>query len=109
MARTVAMARPFLAKAKEIHIVTVADSAPPADALRGAVNYLQLHYPSVASEVILSPSRNIGEVLLGKCEAMGGALLVMGAYSHPRWRERVFGGVTEHVLNEARVPVLMAH
>jgi nucleotide-binding universal stress UspA family protein len=33
----------------------------------------------------------------------------MGAYSHYRWREKVFGGVTESVLQEMHAPVLMAH
>ncbi len=33
----------------------------------------------------------------------------MGAYSHSRWQERVFGGATEYIFNEARTPVLMMH
>ena len=44
-----------------------------------------------------------------KCAVQGPTLLVMGAYSHWRWQERVFGGVTEHVLRKARMPVLMSH
>ena len=36
-------------------------------------------------------------------------LLVMGGYSHSRLRELVFGGVTEHVLRQAKLPVLMVH
>lgn len=44
-----------------------------------------------------------------KCEEVGGALLVMGACSHARWQERIFGGVTEYVMHNARIPVLMAH
>jgi nucleotide-binding universal stress UspA family protein len=44
-----------------------------------------------------------------KCAVRGPTLLVMGAYSHWRWQERVFGGVTEHVLRNARMPVMMSH
>jgi nucleotide-binding universal stress UspA family protein len=33
----------------------------------------------------------------------------MGAYGHWRWREWVFGGVTEEVLRDTIMPVLMAH
>jgi nucleotide-binding universal stress UspA family protein len=36
-------------------------------------------------------------------------LLVMGAYSRSRLRERVFGGVTDHMLRKANIPVLMFH
>ena len=34
---------------------------------------------------------------------------MIGAYSHWRWREHVFGGVTEELLEDNRVPVLMVH
>ena len=36
-------------------------------------------------------------------------LLVMGGYGHSRLREWVFGGVTERVLGNAPLPVLMMH
>jgi nucleotide-binding universal stress UspA family protein len=36
-------------------------------------------------------------------------LLVIGAYSHSRMRQVVFGGVTEHVLDHAELPILMTH
>ena len=36
-------------------------------------------------------------------------LLVLGAYSHSRLRESIFGGVTDDILTAARIPVLMAH
>jgi nucleotide-binding universal stress UspA family protein len=39
----------------------------------------------------------------------GADLLVMGAYSHSRLREIVFGGVTEDVLTGGRMPVVLAH
>ncbi len=36
-------------------------------------------------------------------------LLVMGAYSHTRLRERILGGVTKYVLEHAEIPVLAFH
>jgi nucleotide-binding universal stress UspA family protein len=33
----------------------------------------------------------------------------MGAYSHNRLHQQVFGGVTRHALEHAEVPVLMSH
>ena len=70
---------------------------------------MQLHFAELRSELITPTEKNIGETLISTCETHRSALLVMGAYSHWRWHERVFGGVTEHVLREARTPVLMAH
>ena len=36
-------------------------------------------------------------------------LMVMGAYGHSRFREAIFGGATRSMLEDARLPVLMAH
>lgn len=41
--------------------------------------------------------------------AAGGDLLVMGAYGRSAWREFLFGGATRAVVNDMRLPVLMAH
>jgi nucleotide-binding universal stress UspA family protein len=109
MARAIAPADPFLRLAKKVYLVTVGDTAQETAALQQAESYLQLHFAELRSEIILPSDENIGETLIRTCEARDRALLVMGAYSHWRWQERVFGGVTEYVLREARAPVLMAH
>lgn len=36
-------------------------------------------------------------------------LMVLGAYSHTRLRERIFGGVTSSILNHPPCPVLLSH
>lgn len=36
-------------------------------------------------------------------------LIVMGAYGHTRWTERVLGGATQGMLSSMTVPVLMSH
>jgi len=33
----------------------------------------------------------------------------MGAYGHSRFREAIFGGATRHMLEDAVMPVFMAH
>ena len=47
-------------------------------------------------------------MLLAQAATHGADLLVMGAYSHSRLRELVFGGATRHVLREATIPVLFS-
>jgi nucleotide-binding universal stress UspA family protein len=34
---------------------------------------------------------------------------VMGAFHHSRWREFILGGVTLTMLEEATIPLFMAH
>ena len=36
-------------------------------------------------------------------------LIVMGAYGHSRFREAILGGATRYMLEQAEIPVLMAH
>jgi nucleotide-binding universal stress UspA family protein len=33
----------------------------------------------------------------------------MGAYNHPRWQQSLFGGVTRGMLEEATIPLFLAH
>jgi nucleotide-binding universal stress UspA family protein len=108
-ARAVAAAQPFLLRAEEVHLITIGEGDEEAMSLRDVEQYLQLHYSEVRSEAIPPGRQSISDTLFGRAEALGGALLVMGAYSHYRWREQLFGGVTESALREPRTPVLMAH
>ncbi len=51
----------------------------------------------------------VSGAVLAQVAALGGDLLVMGAYGHSRLREMVLGGVTRGALRNMSVPVLMAH
>ena len=50
-----------------------------------------------------------GQALLALAAQEGCDLLVMGCYGHSQFRELFLGGVTRYVLQNARLPVLMAH
>jgi nucleotide-binding universal stress UspA family protein len=52
---------------------------------------------------------DIGRQLLASAKELGADLIVMGAFHHSRWREFILGGVTLTVLEEATIPLLMAH
>ena len=53
--------------------------------------------------------RKIGLALVEQARESGAELLVMGGFSHSRWRQQVFGGVTRTVLAKASLPVLFSH
>jgi nucleotide-binding universal stress UspA family protein len=52
---------------------------------------------------------DVGRQLLASAKDLGADLMVMGAFHHSRWREFILGGVTLTVLEEATVPLFMAH
>lgn len=106
--RAIAAAQPFMAMAREVHLIAVDDGTKAETSLREAEDYLSLHYSEVRSEVISGEPHQVGKLLLTQASRLG-ALLVMGAFSHWRWQERLLGGATDYVLREATTPVLMMH
>jgi len=56
----------------------------------------------------IAPNLAVESVILNYLSDTGADLLVMGAYSHSRLRERAFGGVTDSILHQMTVPVLMS-
>lgn len=99
----------FLAKAEKVTVLTLETENTPPE--RGPELAAFLAWHGIAAEVE-SPApggAGVGATILGRAGALGADLLVMGAYSHSRMRELILGGVTRHVLENATVPVLMAH
>ena len=66
---------------------------------------------STWSDLILltASSGSISGRLQAEAREADTQLLVLGAYSHSRLRESIFGGVTDDILTATRIPVLMAH
>ena len=108
-ARAVASAMPFIERAREVWLVTVGGGEEAQLSALRMRAYIELHAPHVRLELLQPDGEDVGELLAKKAAEPEGGILVMGAYSHWRWRERIFGGVTEVMLREAKVPVLMAH
>lgn len=112
-ARAAREALDILIGAKTVHVAMVDPRAaygrngeePGAD----IAGYLARHGVSVSVERLPSAGRRVDEVLNQFASDIAADLIVMGAYGHSRMRERVFGGVTRSMLDNAVVPVLMAH
>ncbi|HXA70135.1 MAG TPA: universal stress protein [Stellaceae bacterium] len=109
-AQAVTAAAPFLETAQRIVIITVTEHDPmDRDSGMRLLATLQRHNPATEARHIPPDSRSTGETLLATVDGVGAGLLVMGGYSHNPVRELILGGVTEHVLRSAALPVLMAH
>ena len=82
----------------------------PSQLPRGADFAEALARHGIEAEVRALPGRHsdAGLEILAQCEEFGADLLVMGAYGHSRLREYVFGGTTETILNDSRIPVLIS-
>ena len=108
-ARAVSAALPFLLASRSVTIVSVLTGAKQGPGAADIAKYLSWH--DVPAQVVELPPdhRVVGEVLLEEAGRVNADLVVAGAYSHSRLRELILGGVTRHVLQNAAIPVLMAH
>jgi nucleotide-binding universal stress UspA family protein len=73
------------------------------------INFLGWHGIAAQRVAGAATAGSIGANLLATAAREHAGLLVMGAYTHGRFREMVLGGVTDHVLHHATIPVLLAH
>lgn len=107
--RAVAAARPFIARAESVHVVSAGDDGSNEASLKEVQGYLSHYNGNVKTAIIGKGKRNTAELLVEEATRHSDALLVMGAYSQWRWKELVFGGMTDYVLRSTPVPALMAH
>lgn len=109
-ARALADALPLLRRAEKVSILSV-DPRGAEKRLPGADIALHLARHGVTAEATTTYADGIGvgDALLSRIADLGADMLVMGAYSHSRAREAVFGGATRDVLDRMTVPVLMSH
>lgn len=112
-ARAVQQALPLLRQARDVRVVLVDPVAtqkssgedPGAD----IAAYLARHGAAVTVDVMASGGKTVADVLKQHATDVGAGLVVMGAYSHSRLRERVFGGVTRSMLETTNVPLFLSH
>ncbi|WP_338331819.1 universal stress protein [Acetobacter sp. LMG 32666] len=92
-------ARSFVGAAKAVEVAVSATAPLPLDILPG-VTFVQQP---------VADSGNAGQALLDKAGAFHADLLVIGGYQHNMLYSRLVGSVTDYILANPRVPVLLQH
>ena len=106
-AQAVSASLPILREAESVSILVAGPETALGPKSGQLAAYLKHH--GIGSETIKSRGRDeIKELILGYRKSHAN-LMVMGAYSRHRLREYIFGGVTEYMLKDANIPVLMVH
>jgi len=109
--RAVHDALPLLRLSQSIQIVKVippsaGDHEVDTDSL---LAHLARHGIAIGTDVLQVRTDHEHDSLRMQIEQGHHDLLVMGAYSHPRWLEFIFGGVTQSILLSSKAPVLVSH
>ncbi|MBR9764518.1 MAG: universal stress protein [Rhodobacteraceae bacterium] len=105
-------ALPLLQKAKSAHVVVIdppmhgPDRSDPGGML---ASWLARHGVSSEIDVISKTMPRISDLIRRHAADVGADMIIMGAYGHSRFREAILGGATRHMLEEAELPVFMAH
>ncbi|MCL5776726.1 universal stress protein [Limibaculum sp. FT325] len=95
---------------READMVTILDGGSPHGASSGAELQRYLGFNGVTSQIrAIKAGDEPGATILREAAASGADTLVMGAYSHSREHETVFGGATQHVVDHTTMPVVMVH
>ena len=82
------------------------ERAPQTDDM---IAHLKRHGVVAEAMRVKASEGDVGRLLLSTAKTLGADLMVMGAFHHSRWREFILGGVTLTVLEEATIPLFMAH
>ncbi|MDJ0943207.1 MAG: universal stress protein [Kiloniellales bacterium] len=108
-ARAIAATLPVLAAADKVTLLAVSTGTKEALAPAAVRDYLSDH--GIVAEVRSQTARGseVGQALLLATREAGADLLLMGAYGQSRRRELIMGGVTQHVIDESDLPVLLCH
>jgi nucleotide-binding universal stress UspA family protein len=106
-AAAVTAALPLLTRAERVVVVTAGRENRLGPKAAHLARYLA-HW-EVKAERARTPGKIVERELERAYRDLDCDLIVMGAYSRNRFRQLLFGGVTEHMLFKTDLPVLMLH
>jgi len=108
-ARAIGQAMGFLKRARKVSVFAAGeDGAEPAN-VQQLLSYLSAHGVQADAVFNSTVSGNIAKILIETMDREKVTLLVMGAYTHSRMRQMLFGGVTHSLLGTPGTPTLFAH
>jgi len=108
-ARAVGAALPLLWSAEKVTLLQIGDANPDRPGLEDVSEYLNDH--GVTSVIHKKPTdgRPVGQQILETAHKEKADMVVVGAYSHSRWREMILGGVTRYLVANSDLPIFMSH
>ncbi|NLS20415.1 universal stress protein [Rhizobium sp. P40RR-XXII] len=107
--RSIADAIPLLQQAEDVVLLSVRETDYDNDPAEDIMHYL-IRY-NVRARRLIEPLRlgSTGEAIIDIATELQADLIVAGGYGHSRFRERIFGGVTQHLLQHCPQHLLLSN
>lgn len=99
----------LLPAAAKITVLQVGELKPGRMTSEKLMDYLGWHCFEAEFRRVPDLKNETSQIILDEARRAKAGFIVMGAYTHSRTREFLLGGVTDHMLRHAPLPVLMAH
>lgn len=106
----------LLKLASSVRVLQVPEGKPGEMDLSGTrlLEYLSRHGILAELSTESAPTGDIGHdviaaVIVAEARGASAACIIMGGYSHSRFGEYVFGGVTRTLLKDCPIPIVIAH
>jgi nucleotide-binding universal stress UspA family protein len=107
-ARAVTSAMPLLRTAKEVTIVSVGEVPFGRACARALAEQFRWH--GVETTVVENTETGqVANALISEAQKCGADTVVLGAYSHSRFKEMILGGVTQDMLAKCALPLWIMH
>ena len=104
--KALSMTLPWLVQMKKVTIVVAKSRTEGGERVR---RQLAWHGINAQVQVLNRRGHSAGKRLLKICQSIEADFLVMGGFSQSRVKQRLFGGVTDHVLENANILTVMVH
>jgi nucleotide-binding universal stress UspA family protein len=107
--RAIALAMPILRKAKRTVVLTIEGAGVPGPEGDQVARHLERNGVACETTSVKRGTRSVGAAIVEEAAGAGSDLIVKGAFTQSRLRQLIFGGATNHLINQTTLPVLMAH
>lgn len=107
--RAIAACGSVIANAKTVTVLAADDAENVDLSAEDLILHLLDHEIRATAIQVKSKDSTLGESLLNAAAGAGADVLVMGAYGRSRGRAMVMGGVTQWIIDNTDMPVLLVH
>jgi nucleotide-binding universal stress UspA family protein len=108
-ANAVERALDLLPATAKLTVLQVGELKPGRMSSQRLMDYLGWHCMDAELWQVLDRTDETSQIIMGEARRANAGFVIMGAYTHSRSREMLLGGVTDYMLRQAPLPILMVH